>query len=154
MLTLDMHIRLIDDVPVSYRPYRLAYSERALVREIAKDLMDNGIIWESASPYSSPILLVKKTGEYRMCVDYRSLNAKTVKDTYPLPRVDNYFEKMYGNRYFTTVDLAFGYHQIKIAVNPSLKRFSSRRTGITNIYGCPLGWLTLPPSSKGPLTLF
>jgi hypothetical protein len=78
-----MHIRLHDDVPVTYRPYRLAYSERNIVRDIVQDLMDNGIVRESESPYSSPILLVKKkTGEYRMCVDYRSLNAKTVKDRY------------------------------------------------------------------------
>jgi hypothetical protein len=73
----DMHIRLHDDVPVTYRPYRLSYSERNVVQ----DLMDNGIVRESESPYSSPILLVKeKSGEYRMRVDYRSLNAKTIKD--------------------------------------------------------------------------
>jgi hypothetical protein len=56
----DMHIRLHDDVHVTYRPYRLAYSERTVVRKIIQDLMDNGIVRESESPYSSPILLVKK----------------------------------------------------------------------------------------------
>jgi hypothetical protein len=101
----DMHIRLHDDVPVTYRPYRLAYSERNVVQ----DLMDNGIVRESESPYSSPILLVKKkSGEYRMCVNYRSLNAKTVKDRYPLPRVEDYLEKMHDSLYFTTLDLASG----------------------------------------------
>jgi hypothetical protein len=65
----DMHIRLHDDVPVTYRPYRLAYSERKIVRDIVQDLMDNGIVRESESPYSSPILLVKKkSGEYRMSI--------------------------------------------------------------------------------------
>jgi hypothetical protein len=85
-----MHIRLNDDVPVTYRPYRLAYSERTMVRDIVQDFLDNGIVRESESPYSSPVPLVKKkSGEYRMCVDYRSLNAKTLKDRYPLPRVDD-----------------------------------------------------------------
>jgi hypothetical protein len=100
----DMHIRLQDDVPVTFCPYRLAYSERAAVRRIVQDLLDNGIVRESESPYSSPIILVrKKSGEYRMCVDYRSLNAKTVKDRYPLPRVDDYIERMTGCQYFTSL---------------------------------------------------
>jgi hypothetical protein len=87
----DMHLRLHDDVPVTYCPYRLAYSERTAVRKIIQDLMDNGIVRESGSPYSSPIFLVKKkSGEYRKCVDYRSLNAKTVKDRYLLPKVGDY----------------------------------------------------------------
>jgi hypothetical protein len=73
-----MHIELNDNVPVTYRPYRLAHPEREAVRELVQDLLTNGIIRESQSSYSSPILLVKKkTGEYRMCVDYRVLNAKT-----------------------------------------------------------------------------
>jgi hypothetical protein len=87
----DMHLRLHDDVPVTYCPYCLDYSERTAVRKIFQNLMDNGIVRESESPYSSPIFLVKKkSGEYRMCVDYRSLNAKTVKDRYPLPKVGDY----------------------------------------------------------------
>jgi hypothetical protein len=114
--TTEMHIRLLDDEPVTFRPYRLAYWERAAVREIIQDLLSNGIVRESESPYSSPIILVKKkSGEHRMCVDYRSLNAKTVKDRYPLPRIDDHLEEMVGCRYFTTLDLASGYHQIKMA---------------------------------------
>jgi hypothetical protein len=101
----DMQIRLPDDIPVSYRPYRLAYAECSVVRGIVQDLLSNGIIRESESPYSSPILLVKKkSGEYRMCVDYRSLNAKTIKDKYPLPRVDDHVERMHGRQYFTSLD--------------------------------------------------
>jgi hypothetical protein len=111
-----MQITLQDDIPVSYHPYRLAYSDRNVVQEIVEDLLNNGIIRDSESPYSSPILLVrKKSGEYRMCVDYRSLNAKTIKDRYPLPRVDDYLERMYDSQNFTTLELASGYHQIKVA---------------------------------------
>uniref|UniRef100_A0A1Y1KQJ6 Reverse transcriptase domain-containing protein n=1 Tax=Photinus pyralis TaxID=7054 RepID=A0A1Y1KQJ6_PHOPY len=94
----EMQIRLNDDVPVTYRPYRLAYPERESVRGIVQDLIANGIVQESQSPYASPILLVKKkTGEYRMCVDYRALNLKTIRDKYPLPLVDDDLERMHGN---------------------------------------------------------
>lgn len=78
---IDMSINLTDNTPITYRPYRLSFAERVQVREIIQDLLDNNIIRESNSPFASPILLVKnKTGELRMCVDYKKLNAKTVKD--------------------------------------------------------------------------
>lgn len=80
-----------------------------------QELLDNGIIRESDSPYASPILLVKKkTGDYRMCVDFRKLNAITVKDKYPLPLIDDQIDKLKGQRYFTTLDLASGYYQVPL----------------------------------------
>jgi hypothetical protein len=62
-----------------------------------------------------------KTSEYHMCVDYRPLNAKTIKDRYPLPRVDDYLERSHGSKYYITLDLAAGYHQIQIAEDSILK---------------------------------
>lgn len=106
---VKMDIHLTDDNPVTYRPYRLSFAERETVRHIVQDLLNNGIIQESTSPYSSPILLVKKkTGEYRMCVDFRELNAKTIKDWYPLPRVDEYLDRIQGSQFFSTLDLSAG----------------------------------------------
>lgn len=86
----EMNIKLNDSTPVTYKPYRLPFTERAKVREIVDELLDNGIIRESQSAYSSPIVLVrKKNGECRLCVDYRALNKKTVKDSYPMPVIDD-----------------------------------------------------------------
>jgi hypothetical protein len=141
----DMQITLQDDIPVSYRPYRLAYSERNVVRGIVQDLLNNGIIRDSESPYSSPILIVKKkSGEYRMCVDYHSLNAKTIKDRYPLPRVDDYLERMYDSQYFTTLDLASGYHQIKVAEDSILKTAFVTPDGHYEYLRMPFGLVNAP----------
>lgn len=110
-----MSIKLTDDIPITYRPYRLPYSEREKVREIVQDLLDNDVIQESHSPYASPILLVrKKNGETRLCVDYRALNRKTLKDKYPLPRIDDLLDRLKGCQYFSSLDLASGYHQIPL----------------------------------------
>lgn len=77
----SLSIRCTSDMPVVYRPYRLAENEKRVVREIIRELVANNIIRESKSPYASPILLVKKkNGEYRMCVDFRKLNAIMIKD--------------------------------------------------------------------------
>lgn len=79
-----MSIKLTQNEPITYRPYRLALTECDKLREIVQDLLANNVIEESDSPYASPILLVKKkTGDVCMCVDYRKLNAITVKNKYP-----------------------------------------------------------------------
>lgn len=114
--TTEMVIELNDMEPVVYRPYRMAFSERSLVRDMVDEMMESGIVRESSSPYASPIILVKKkTGEKRICVDYRALNRKTKKDHYPLPRVEDQLDLLAGNTLFTSLDLASGYYQIPIA---------------------------------------
>lgn len=113
---LDMHIKLNDQNPVSYKPYRLAHKEREVVRELVNELLENKIVQESDSSYASPIVLVKKkNNEYRLCVDYRSLNRKTVKDSYPMPVIDDQLDRLNGMRYFTSLDLKSGYYQIPMA---------------------------------------
>lgn len=112
---IEMKIKLTSDTSVCYRPYRLSYHEREVVRNIVKDLLENDIIEPTVSPYASPIILVKKkSGEIRMCVDYRKLNSITEKDRYPLPRIEDQLEQISGNTYFTILDLASGYHQLKL----------------------------------------
>lgn len=111
-----MVIRLKDDIPVVYNPYRMSLKEKEQLSEIIEDLLNNGIIRESSSPYASPVLLVnKKNGQKRLCVDYRALNRKTLKDKYPLPRIEDKLDCLGGNSLFTSLDLASGYYQIPVA---------------------------------------
>ncbi|CAG9137643.1 unnamed protein product [Plutella xylostella] len=112
----EMVIHLKDSEPVVYRPYRLSYAERKVVQSMIDEMVDCGIVRESNSPYASPIVLVpKKSGEKRLCVDYRALNRITKRDHYPLPRIEDLLDQLSGQCLFTTLDLASGYHQIPIA---------------------------------------
>lgn len=112
----EIQIELTSDSVVTYRPYRLSYSERENVSKIIDELKENKIVRDSNSPFSSPILLVrKKNGEIRMCVDYRALNAITKKDRYPLPLIEDQLNSLQGSACFTSLDLASGYYQIPVA---------------------------------------
>jgi hypothetical protein len=80
-----------------------------------EELLQKGWVEPSTSPYGAPILFVgKKDGGLRMCIDYRALNKLTVKNRYPLPRIDDLFDQLRGAQYFSSIDLAQGYHQIRI----------------------------------------
>lgn len=80
-------------------------------------MIDTDIVQESQSNYASPVLLVKKkTGEQRLCIDFRALNSKTVKDKYPLPLIDDQISNLSCNKFFITLDLASGYYQQQIVV--------------------------------------
>ncbi|CAK1599244.1 unnamed protein product [Parnassius mnemosyne] len=112
----EMHIKLTTDVPVYYRPYKLSHGEKLKVRTIVKDLLDKGIIRESDSEYASPILLVKKKdGSDRMVVDYRALNRITVKTRYPLPLINDYIDRLGNGRWFSSLDMVSGFHQLRVA---------------------------------------
>ncbi|CAH2094651.1 unnamed protein product [Euphydryas editha] len=121
--TGSMEIRLNSDVPVCYRPYKLSADEKERVRNIVKELLDKGIIRESHSNYASPIILVKKkNGEDRMCVDYRALNAVTVKERFPLPLIDDHIDKLGSFKYFTSLDMATGFHQVPMKDDDSVSK--------------------------------
>lgn len=113
--TGKMEIKLTSSTPVVYRPYKLSYSEKLKVRDITQDLLSKGVIRRSQSPYASPIILVKKRdGSDRLCVDFRALNRITVKDRYPLPLIDDHIDRLGGYKYFSSLDMATGFHQIPL----------------------------------------
>nr|GEU63806.1 transposon Ty3-G Gag-Pol polyprotein [Tanacetum cinerariifolium] len=101
--------------PVAKSPYRLAPSEMQELSEQLQELQDNGFIWPSHSPWGAPVLFVKKNdGSFRMCIDYRELNKLTIKNRYPLPRIDDLFDQLQGARYFSKIDLRSGYYKLRV----------------------------------------
>jgi hypothetical protein len=101
--------------PISKRPYRMPPNELAELKIQLQDLLDKGYIRPSASPWGCPALFMKKKdNSLRLCVDYRPLNAVTIKNKYPLPRIDILFDQLAGAKVFSKIDLHSGYHQIKI----------------------------------------
>ncbi|KAJ9519613.1 hypothetical protein QJQ45_013367 [Haematococcus lacustris] len=95
--------------------YRLSKPEQEELKKQIKDYLAKGMIEPSSSPYAAPILFVqKKSGELRMCIDYRQLNKLTLRDQYPLPRIDDLFDRLSGCSVFSSLDLQAGYHQIRI----------------------------------------
>lgn len=113
--TGEMTIRLKSDEIVYYRPYRLASTEKEKVQEIISDLLKKNIIRESQSPFASPVILVKKKdGSDRLCIDYRALNKIIEKDRYPLPLIEDQIDKLGKAKYFISIDMKNGFHQIPI----------------------------------------
>nr|GFD28911.1 putative reverse transcriptase domain-containing protein [Tanacetum cinerariifolium] len=101
--------------PVARAPYRLAPSGMKDLSEQLKDLSDKGSIRPSSSPWGAPVLFVKKKdGSFRMCIDYRELNKLTVKNCYPLPRIDDLFNQFQGSSVYSKINLRSGYHQLRV----------------------------------------
>lgn len=114
---VDHKIELLEGAkPVKKRAYRLSPLELDELKRQVEDLMKRGYIQPSVSPFGSPVIFVKKkSGEMRLCVDYRALNAITIKNSYPLPKIDELLDKLHGAQVFSKIDLASGYHQIRVA---------------------------------------
>jgi hypothetical protein len=117
--------------PISKRPYRMPPAELAELKKQLQELLDKGFIRPSTSPWGCLALFVKKKDEsLRLCVDYRPLNAVTIKNKYPLPRIDVLFDQLVGAKVFSKIDLRSGYHQIKIRASDILKTAFSTRYGL------------------------
>lgn len=110
------HIRLHDETPFKHRARPIHPRDIEAVRDHLRDLLEAGVIRESESPFSSPIVVVrKKNGDIRLCIDYRKLNLQTVKDAYALPNLEESFSALTGSRWFSVLDLKSGYYQIEMA---------------------------------------
>ena len=108
-------IDLTDDCPIRYKPYPLPYAKRGEIREEIQNMMDTVIVRESSSPYASPLVVVKKKGgSNRMCVDYRKLNLVTVADPAPMTTAEDLLGKLGKCQYYSTIDLSKGYWQIPV----------------------------------------
>jgi len=134
-----------DSRPIRIPPRRISPGKREIVeREVAK-MLEAGVIRASDSPWSSPIVLVKKTdGTTRFCIDYRKLNDITRKNSYPLPRIDDHLEALNGKSWYCTLDLASGYWQIKMNEADKEKTAFASHVGLYEFNFMPFGLTNAP----------
>lgn len=116
LTTLTKHkIDVGDAAPIKCRPYRVSQKERQLIDEQIREMLESNVIRPCHSPWASPVVLVKKKdGSTRFCVDYRKLNNVTRKSTYPIPNIDDILTYLGDSKYFTTLDMFSGYWQVEI----------------------------------------
>ena len=131
--------------PTSRAPYRLGPAEIEEMEEQLQDLLVQGFIRPSCSPYGAPILFIpKKDGRWRMCIDYRMLNKQTKKDKFPIPRIDELLDKLGRSKFFTKLDLASGYHQIAMSEADIQKTAFRTSRGQYEFIVMPFGLVNAP----------
>ncbi|GJX95275.1 putative reverse transcriptase domain-containing protein [Tanacetum coccineum] len=131
--------------PVARAPYRLAPSEMQELSNQLQELADRGFIRPSTSPWGAPVLFVKKKDRsFRMCIDYRELNKLTVKNRYPLPRIDDLFDQLQGSSVYSKIDLRSGYHQLRVRDEDIPKTAFRTRYGHYEFQVMPFGLTNAP----------
>ncbi|KAA0035808.1 DNA/RNA polymerases superfamily protein [Cucumis melo var. makuwa] len=131
--------------PISQAPYRMASSELKELKMQLQELVDKGYIRPSVSPWGAPVLFVKKKdGTLRLCIDYRQLNKVTIRNKYPLPRIDDLFDQLRGAALFSKIDLRSGYHQLKVRESDITKTAFRTRYGHYEFRVMPFGLTNVP----------
>ncbi|GJS76357.1 putative reverse transcriptase domain-containing protein [Tanacetum coccineum] len=135
--------------PVARAPYRLAPSEMKELSEQLQELSDKGFIRPSSSPWGAPVLFVKKKdGSFWMCIDYRELNKLTVKNHYPLLRIDDLFDQLQGSSIYSKINLRSGYHQLRVREQDIPKMEFRTRYGHYEFQVMPFGLINAPAEKK------
>lgn len=143
-------IKTKSDTPIFSKLYRLPQIHQKEVSRQINDLLTKGIIRPSSSPWAAPVLIVDKKldasgkRKFRMCIDYRNLNATTVDDRYPLPNITELLDKLGRCQYFSTLDLASGFHQIKVHPNSIAKTAFTTNEGHFEYLRMPFGLKNAP----------
>jgi hypothetical protein len=129
---IEFLIELLPEIPpISKRQYRMPVNELVELKKQIVELQAKGFIRPNSSLWGAPVLFVeKKDGTQRMCIDYRSLNEVTIKNKYPLPRIEDLFDQMKGASVFSKIDLRSGYHQLKIRESDIPKTAFRTRYGL------------------------
>ncbi|RVW32511.1 Transposon Ty3-G Gag-Pol polyprotein [Vitis vinifera] len=131
--------------PMSKAPYRMAPVELKELKVQLQELLDKGFIRPSVSPWGAPVLFVKKKdGSMRLCIDYRELNKVTVRNKYPLPRIDDLFDQLQGACVFSKIDLRSGYHQLRVRGEDVPKTAFRTRYGHYEFLVMPFGLTNAP----------
>ncbi|KAD4982452.1 hypothetical protein E3N88_19123 [Mikania micrantha] len=143
---VEFRIELVPGAtPVAKSPYRLAPSELQELASQLQELSEKGFIRRSSSPWGAPVLFVKKKdGTFRMCIDYRELNKLTIKNRYPLPRIDDLFDQLQGATWFSKIDLRSGYHQLRVHDDDIPKTAFRTRYGHYEFMVMPFGLTNAP----------
>ncbi|GJS79276.1 putative reverse transcriptase domain-containing protein [Tanacetum coccineum] len=143
---MEFQIDLIPGAaPVARAPYRLAPSEMKELSEQLQELSNKGFIRPSSSPWGAPVLFFKKNdGSFRMCIDYRELNKLTVKNRYPLSRIDDLFDQLQGSSIYSKIDLRLGYHQLSVREQDIPKKAFRTRYGHYEFQVMPFGLTNAP----------
>jgi hypothetical protein len=140
--TIDL---LPNTAPISKAPYRMASLELKELKDQLQELLDKGFIRPSVSPWGAPVLFVKKKdGSMRLCIDYQELNKVTIKNRYPLPRIDDLFDQLQGSQVFSKIDLYSGYHQLKVQEKDVQKTAFRTRYGHYEFLVMPFGLTNAP----------
>lgn len=144
--TVEMHIQLQDPTPIRLRPYRIPMNHKHIVDKAIDEMLESGIIRRSHSSFAFPVVIVdKKDGTKRFCVDFRKLNKVTKTDSYPLPLIDDMLALLSGARYFTALDLKSGYWQVKMAEEDKEKTaFTVPHRGLFEFNSMPFGLVNAP----------
>ena len=142
-----------NNTPIKQHPHRSLYAHREESERQINEMLEKGIICESTSPWSSPIILVKKDGEMRFCVDYRKLNSVTVGHAHPLPRVDDILDSLGNSQYFSTIDLKSAYWQISVNERDRHKTAFVTQPGLFEFNRMPFGLVNAPTTFQRAMDL-
>jgi hypothetical protein len=138
---IDFSIELaLGALPVSTTPYIMSTLELVELKLKIKEIMDKGYIYPSVSPWGAPTIFVKKKDDtLRLCIDYRKLDKMTIKNKYPLPRIDDLFDKLRGFKIISKIELRSGYHKVQIKDEDIQKTTLGQDMVTMNVWRCHLG---------------